>query len=85
MLALSGCSGEPRHTASVVVWIAGDALDSVVHGAKYRAEFTARHPECVAGTVSGADGNGSGTCTTTRGCRREVTCFLDCDVRETCP
>ncbi|MBM4784467.1 MAG: hypothetical protein GQE15_42930 [Archangiaceae bacterium] len=84
-LLLNGCSGDPRHVAGAVVWVVGDALDRVVHGAKYRAAFEAAHPECLPSTVSDADGNGSGTCTTTQGCRREVSCFLDCDARETCP
>ncbi len=84
-MLLSGCSGDPRGTAGAVVWVVGDAIDSLVNGAKYRAEFIARHPECLPSTVRSANSYGSGSCTTTRGCREEVTCFLDCDAREVCP
>lgn len=85
VVLLSGCSGDVRRVAGGVAWVVGDAVDRLVHEAKYRAAFASAHRECLPSTVRGADGNGSGTCTTTRGCLRQVTCFLDCDVRETCP
>lgn len=85
VVLVSGCSGDLRVTAQAVVWVAGDACDRLVNGAKYRADFAARDPECVPSTVHDADGNGSGSCITWRGCRRRVTCFFDCETLETCP
>lgn len=82
---VSGCTQDQRRTAGFALWLAGDACDVLVHGAKYRAAFATNHPECVPSSISVSNNAGSGTCTTTRGCRKEVSCFLDCGEWEQCP
>jgi hypothetical protein len=66
-----------------VIYVAVNEADALWNCAKYRHEFAAEHPDCIPSTVE-SDGS-RGSCTTFRGCHKEIFCFLDCDERITCP
>ena len=82
LLSLSACKN-PKQTAGIVIYVAALEADALWNGAKYRREFAAAHPDCIPSTVESDGSNGS--CITTRGCHKEIFCFLDCEESTACP
>ena len=81
-MALSACKSAPP-SAQMAIYLVSLEADQIWNGRRYRAVFAADHPECIESTVE-SDGAG-GSCITTRGCRKEIFCFLDCDEELSCP